>query len=239
MFIKPSKQAVVFGKLLLVALGAVSAMKGQSLASVPAFSADRMMAHIRTLASNEFQGRGPGTKGEELSIAYIQKQFRDMGLEPGNPDGSYLQVVPLVGIRPDPNMTLTMQGHGKTMRLAFETDFVAQTRHMVDSVHLDADMIFVGYGVQGFSGKSATAVGTRESATTTVKGNGALSAEFIKLLGSPGACFGDSGGPDLVNGNTMVAITSFTGGNPHCNGVTYSERVDTTAALTFIGSFLS
>ena len=106
------------------------------------------MAHIRTLSSDEFQGRGPGTKGEDLTIAYMQKQFRDAGLEPGNPDGTYLQGVPLVGTRPDPKMTLTFAGHGKTMQLAFEKDFVAQTRRMVDSVHLDADMIFVGYGVQ-------------------------------------------------------------------------------------------
>jgi Zn-dependent M28 family amino/carboxypeptidase len=140
--------AVIFTGIVLAALVAISAAKSQSLASLPEFSADRLMAHIRTLSSNEFQGRGPGTKGEELSLAYIQKQFRDMGLEPGNPDGSYLQAVPLVGIRPDPNMTLTFSGHEKTIQLAFEKDFVAHTRRMVDSVHLDADMIFVGYGVQ-------------------------------------------------------------------------------------------
>ncbi len=68
------------------------------------------MAHIRTLSSNEFQGRGPGSKGEELTLAYIEKQFRDTGLEPGNPDGTYLQAVPLVGTRPDPKMTLTFAG---------------------------------------------------------------------------------------------------------------------------------
>jgi len=142
------KLAVICIGLWLAVLSAISAVTGQNLESVPAFSADRLMAHIRTLSSDEFQGRGPGTKGEELSIAYVQKQFRDMGLEPGNPDGSYLQAVPLVGIRPDPSMTLTFAGHGQTMQLAFEKDFVAQTRRMVDSVHLDADMIFVGYGVQ-------------------------------------------------------------------------------------------
>ena len=120
----------------------------QGLATAPAFSADRLLAHIRTLSSNEFQGRGPGTKGEEVTLAYVQKQFRDAGLAPGNPDGTYLQAVPLVGIRPDSKMTLTFTGHGKTMQLAFEKDFVAQTRRMVDSVRLDADMIFAGYGVQ-------------------------------------------------------------------------------------------
>jgi Zn-dependent M28 family amino/carboxypeptidase len=152
---KPTVSFRFFLKLFLILAALTSAivvprlaLRGQSLAASPAFSAERLMAEIRTLSSDEFQGRGPGTKGEELSIAYIQKQFREAGLEPGNPDGTYLQSVPLVGTRPDPNMTLTFAGHGKTMKLAFEKDFVAQTRRTVDSVHLDADMIFAGYGVQ-------------------------------------------------------------------------------------------
>ena len=135
------------GMLLLgLLLGSTPWLLAQS--ATPSFSADRLLAHIRTLSSNEFEGRGPGTKGQELTLAYIGKQFRDMGLEPGNPDRTYLQAVPLVGTRPDPKMALTFVGHGKTLRLAFEKDFVAQTRRMVDSVHLDADLIFVGYGVQ-------------------------------------------------------------------------------------------
>jgi len=138
--------------LALIFVGLATAsfirLRAQSVASGPIFSPERLMAHMRMLSSDEFQGRGPGTKGEDLTIAYLQKQFRDAGLEPGNPDGTYLEAVPLVGTRPDPKMTLTFSGHGKTMQLAFEKDFVAQTRRMVDSVHLDADMIFVGYGVQ-------------------------------------------------------------------------------------------
>jgi Zn-dependent M28 family amino/carboxypeptidase len=132
----------------MAALGAISALYAQGLSIVPPFSTERLMAEIRTLSSNEFQGRGPGTKGEELAVSYMEKQFRDMGLEPGNPNGSYVQMVPLVGIKPDPNMTLTFTGHGKTMKLAYQKDFMAVTRRVVDSVHLDADMIFVGYGVQ-------------------------------------------------------------------------------------------
>jgi Zn-dependent M28 family amino/carboxypeptidase len=144
------KTTCILLALIFVGLATASfiGLRAQSAASGPIFSPERLMAHIRTLSSDEFQGRGPGTKGEDLTIAYLQKQFRDAGLEPGNPDGTYLQAVPLVGTRPDPKMTLTFAGHGKTMQLAFEKDFVAQTRRMVDSVHLDADMIFVGYGVQ-------------------------------------------------------------------------------------------
>jgi Zn-dependent M28 family amino/carboxypeptidase len=141
------RTAAIFLGIVLVA-SAAAILHAQNLSVVPPFSRGRLLSDIRTLSSNEFQGRGPGTKGEDLSIAYIERQFRDLGLEPGNPDGTYLQAVPLVGIRPDPNMTLTFTGHGETLRLAFEKDFVAQTRRVVDTVHLDADMIFAGYGVQ-------------------------------------------------------------------------------------------
>ncbi len=137
--------AMLFGFVAIVSL---QAQGPQPKAALNSISADRMLASIRTLSSNEFQGRGPGTEGEDLTLAYLQKQFRGMGLEPGNPDGTYLQAVPLVGIRPDPSMVLTFLGHNQTLHLTFEKDFVAQTRRMVDSVHLDADMIFVGYGVQ-------------------------------------------------------------------------------------------
>lgn len=132
-----------------IALAGLAAWgQSPSSASLPSFSAERLLAHIRVLSSDEFQGRAPGTKGEDLSIAYIQKQFREAGLEPGNPDGTYVQDVPLAGIRPDPDMQLTFTGHGQTLHLAYQKDFVAQTRRFLDSVSVNADMIFVGYGVQ-------------------------------------------------------------------------------------------
>ena len=126
------------------------AVRGQGLGDLTLahFSGERMLAEIRVLSSDEYQGRGPGTRGEDLSIAYIEKQFRDAGLEPGNPDGTYLQKVPLVGIRPDPKMVLAFTGHGTTMHLAFQKDFIASARNPVDSVRLDGDVVFVGYGVQ-------------------------------------------------------------------------------------------
>ncbi len=117
-------------------------------AGLQSFTGERLLTHIRTLSSNQFEGRGPGSNGEKLTINYLQDQFRQMGLEPGNPDDTYLQDVALVGITPDPNMELTFTGRGGTLRAAFEKDFVAWTKRMVESVNLDADMVFVGYGVQ-------------------------------------------------------------------------------------------
>jgi Zn-dependent M28 family amino/carboxypeptidase len=150
----PSQQSEIFRPAIVVlaALGAASlaSARAQSPPSggVASFSADRLLGHIRRLSSDEFEGRGPGTKGELRTLAYLEEQFRDMGLEPGNPDGTYLQTVPLVGIQPDPQMELAFTGQGKTMHAVFQKDFVAWTKRMVDSVGIDADMIFVGYGVQ-------------------------------------------------------------------------------------------
>lgn len=111
-------------------------------------SGDRMLADIRTLSSDEFEGRGPGSKGEELTIQYLQDQFRKAGLEPGNPDGTYLQAVRLVGITADPQMKLSFSGHGRSLAPKFQNDFVAWTKRVVDTSVVDADMIFAGYGVQ-------------------------------------------------------------------------------------------
>src|SRR5205807_9659754 len=66
--------------------------------ALDAITADGLLAHIKMLASDEFEGRAPGSKGEELSIKYIADQFKTIGLIPGNPDGSYFQEVPLAGI---------------------------------------------------------------------------------------------------------------------------------------------
>jgi secreted trypsin-like serine protease len=95
----------------------------------------------------------------------------------------------------------------------------------------------VGYGVQDFVKKVPSVFGTRQVATTWVKNGKDLGGEFLKLAANPGACLGDSGGPDLVSGtDVMVAISTLT--RPHCKGASYSERLDTVAALGFVNSFL-
>src|SRR5687767_13760943 len=65
-----------------------------ALASITA--AD-ILQHTRVLSADEFEGRGPGTRGEDLTVAYLTQQFQRLGLKPGNPDGTFVQNVPLVG----------------------------------------------------------------------------------------------------------------------------------------------
>jgi Zn-dependent M28 family amino/carboxypeptidase len=115
----------------------------------PSASVDpaRLLQHIKVLASDEFEGRLPGTIGEEKSVAYITEQFKQLGLSPGNPDGGYVQDVPLEGIAGVPSMTLTAGGHPIAMERGH--DFVASTYRIVPQVSIkQSPLVFVGYGVQ-------------------------------------------------------------------------------------------
>jgi Zn-dependent M28 family amino/carboxypeptidase len=111
-------------------------------------TAEGLAAHIRRLASDEFEGRAPATRGEELTVRYLIEQFQQLGLRPGNPDGTYIQKVPLVGITADPSASLTITADGKRMTLRYGEDFVVWTRRVVETVSVEADLVFVGYGVQ-------------------------------------------------------------------------------------------
>jgi len=98
----------------------------------------------------------------------------------------------------------------------------------------------VGYGVEDFDHRVplAASTGPRQVATTPVKSAGNLGDQSLKLLADPGACFGDSGGPNLVHGtSTLVAITSS--GNSNCKGVSFALRVDTPVVRAFLGQFVS
>jgi Zn-dependent M28 family amino/carboxypeptidase len=106
---------------------------------------DGMLAHIKALSSDEFEGRAPGTKGEELSVNYITDQFKKIGLKPGNPDGTYVQEVPLAGIKSEPKMSFAT---GTTTELKYPDDYVASSARLQDKIKIDnSEMVFVGYGI--------------------------------------------------------------------------------------------
>ena len=114
--------------------------------ALEAITPDGLLAHIKILASDEFEGRAPGTKGEELSIKYITDQFKQIGLKPGNPDRSYIQEVPLVGIKSDPKMSFIIGD--KTTDLKYPNDFVASSARLQSEIKIDnSDVVFVGYGI--------------------------------------------------------------------------------------------
>jgi Zn-dependent M28 family amino/carboxypeptidase len=109
-------------------------------------SASSLLDRIRVLSSDEFEGRGPGTPGEEKTIAYLAKEFQALGLEPGNSDGTYLQKVPLVGLKATPAGSFAVGE--KAIALEFPKDAVAVTHRFVPQADVqDSDVVFVGYGV--------------------------------------------------------------------------------------------
>lgn len=109
-------------------------------------NSDDIMRHVKTLSSDEFEGRGPGTPGEELSVKYITEQFQKLGLKPGNPDGTYVQKVPLVGFTAQ--VTASFDAGGKKIALEFPKDYVAVSRRFVPESKVEnSDVVFVGYGV--------------------------------------------------------------------------------------------
>jgi Zn-dependent M28 family amino/carboxypeptidase len=114
--------------------------------ALEAITPDGLLAHIKVLASDEFEGRAPGTKGEELSVKYISDQFKKIGLNPGNPDGTYTQEVPLAGIKSEPRMSFTIGD--KTIDLKYPDDFVASSARLQPEIKVDkSDVVFVGYGI--------------------------------------------------------------------------------------------
>ena len=114
--------------------------------ALEAITPDGLLAHIKVLASDEFEGRAPGTKGEELSVKYITDQFKQIGLKPGNSDGTYTQEVPLAGIKSAPRMSFVVGD--KTIDLKSPDDFVASSARLQSEIKIDkSDVVFVGYGV--------------------------------------------------------------------------------------------
>jgi len=121
----------------------------ETAVTLPPIDGDAVLARTKVLGSDEYEGRRPGTKGEELTVAYLTEQLKQIGIAPGNPDGTYVQKVPLVGITVKETPAMTFQQGGARHSLKWRDDYVAWTKRVVDSVKLDkSELVFVGYGVQ-------------------------------------------------------------------------------------------
>ncbi len=147
-----STTALLFGMTISATL-TIAPVAGQSRVGFPSIDPAALLAHTRTLASDAFEGRAPGTRGEERTVDYIAGEFRRLGLQPAAADGSYFQRVPLVGITPDARTALVVDGSPPDSRpplhLAYKDDVVAWSKRMADTVRLDrSELVFVGYGVQ-------------------------------------------------------------------------------------------
>jgi Zn-dependent M28 family amino/carboxypeptidase len=104
------------------------------------------LARTRALAGDEFEGRAPATPGEQKTVDYLTAEFKKLGLAPGNPNGTYVQDVPLAGIQSTVTGYLSVKG--KRIGLNPGKDFVGVSRPLqpANSVK-NSEIVFVGYGV--------------------------------------------------------------------------------------------
>ncbi|HEX9166590.1 MAG TPA: M28 family metallopeptidase [Gemmatimonadales bacterium] len=131
---------------LVVLLAAACAPESGSDAAEAGITADGLMAHISVLASDAYEGRAPGTAGEDSTVRYLTGVFQSLGLAPGNPDGSYEQAVDMIGFTATPTVTVT--SGGKPVPLSAPGDVVIASRRNVERVAIPAsEIVFVGYGV--------------------------------------------------------------------------------------------
>ena len=116
-----------------------------------------LLRHIRELSSDAYEGRFPGTTGEQKSVAYLIAQIKDIGLQPGTPAGGFVQKVPLYGSRS--RGTLAITAGGKSIPMSPAEDFVLWSYLPDERVEVrDSDMVFAGYGVEAGGGEGTAVV---------------------------------------------------------------------------------
>jgi Zn-dependent M28 family amino/carboxypeptidase len=134
--------------LLLAACAGGDAVNHADLQpALNSITSESMLAHIRTLSSDAFEGRAPGTPGEDSTVEYLTAQYKSLGLAPGNPDGSYVQSVELIGYTA--TSTAALRVSNKPVAMRPNLDFIAVSRHDTSNVDVvNSDIVFVGYGVE-------------------------------------------------------------------------------------------
>ena len=197
-----SATSLVAASLVLVACNKPADMPAPAAGNAPAaaatggITAADFAARVKTLASDEFAGRAPGSIGEEKTVAWLESEFRRIGLKPGNGD-SYFQTVPMVETTADESTTMQLQVAGKPRQLAFGSEMVIGTRSGKTDVAIsDSDLVFVGYGV------NAPELGWNDYAGVDVKGK-----TVVMFINDPGFHTNDA---DLFEGKRMTYYGRWT-----------------------------
>ncbi|GMQ31609.1 M28 family metallopeptidase [Algoriphagus confluentis] len=160
------------------------------------FQVSDLEPNLIQLASDEFQGRRPFTEGEEITVKFLEDEFKKMGLEPGNGD-SYYQDVPMVSIVSRSAETMELKNSNSTVSLKGFEDFVIWTQKTDSLVEIsDAEVVFAGFGIV------APEYGWNDYAGLDVKGK-----IVVVLVNDPGFGTEDA---SFFKGNTMTYYGRWT-----------------------------
>jgi Zn-dependent M28 family amino/carboxypeptidase len=108
-----------------------------------------LRGHIRYLADDLLEGRGPGSRGDDLTQLYLATQFETLGLKPAAATGRWTQPVPLVGVRTHSPPQVRFRGKEGSLALESVDDFMSSIGSPVESARIDeAEVVFVGYGIE-------------------------------------------------------------------------------------------
>ncbi len=158
--------------------------------------ADRLTENIKILASDDFEGRAPGSAGEEKTINFLKQKFEKIGLMPGNGD-SYFQGVNMVEVTASPDTSMKITTTDGDMILKYGPGFMGWTKRVVDQVSVaDSDMIFVGYGIVA-----------PEYDWNDYDGVDVTGKTVVMMVNDPGFA---TQNPDLFTGNAMTYYGRWT-----------------------------
>jgi Zn-dependent M28 family amino/carboxypeptidase len=159
-------------------------------------SAEELSQNTRLLASDEFEGRFPASRGEEKTITFLEGEFKKLGLQSGN-GGSFFQEVPMVEINTDQNTKLAVTKRKESISFEFGKEFVATTPRVIPEVTLNnSEMVFAGYGIIA-----------PEYNWNDYEGVDARGKTVVVLVNDPGFATKD---PQLFNGNAMTYYGRWT-----------------------------
>jgi len=123
-------------------------LPGPAFAAMETISPERIRWHVRFLSHDLLEGRGTGQRGGDIAAEYMATQFAEYGLKPAGDHGTYMQKIPLVGITTLPETQFSLiPRQGETMNLKPLDDYVAYDQTQQPQSDIDADIVYVGYGI--------------------------------------------------------------------------------------------
>src|SRR5262249_9209310 len=175
-----------------------SSSKQTPSSSSPSSSPDpaRLRAHVAFLADDLLEGRGPGTRGGRLAENYVATTMAVLGLKPAGENGTYFQNVPLVGVTRKPGSTLGFTAGGTVYAPKHLDELVDFTAAQKETVDVNGDVVFVGYGIEAPEYRSDDCKGV------DVKGK-----VLLMLVNDPPATPAE---PDLFKGKALTYYGRWT-----------------------------